>query len=168
MKVLLLVDTPNLYHTVMDDGGPTARPDYAAIYELACGFGNVRAMAFVNQGVNNGFVKRLEANGFEVVRPIADDVDYALIATAVKFSRTVDWVILCSGDGDYATLTQLLQTAGVKVAVMAVRQYCGRNLRCAADKFIEVPVLHADWPVRTSVHVPAHQVGELRSELWAQ
>jgi uncharacterized LabA/DUF88 family protein len=148
MKVLLLVDTPNLYHTVMDSKGPTARPDYAAIYETARGLGNVRAIAFVNQGVNNGFVKRLEAIGFEVVRPIADDVDHALIATAVRFSRTVDWVILCSGDGDYAALVHLLHTAGVKVAVMAVPQYCSRSLRCAADEFIETPVILAATPVK--------------------
>jgi len=167
MKVLLLVDTPNLYHTVMDDGGPTARPDYAGIYEMACGFGNVRAMAFVNQGVNNGFVKRLEANGFEVVRPIADDVDHALIATAVKFSRTVDWVILCSGDGDYAALVHLLQTAGVKVAVMAVRQYCSRNLRCAADKFIEAPVFHAAKPVRIGGDVLVSGAWRSADPLWA-
>ncbi len=86
IRAALLVDTPNLYYTTKRAFGPAARPDYSAIYELGRQFGHVRAIAFVNPGASEAFIAALHAMGYEIERPVADDVDYALIAKAVSLS----------------------------------------------------------------------------------
>src|SRR5579864_1072112 len=107
MNALLLADTPNLFRTVVRCHGTAAIPDYGAILNLGRELGDISAYAFVNPGVSSRFVEAIRNKGFKVIGSKAEDVDDSLVANAVRLRRRVDWVVLCSGDGDYIPLAQL-------------------------------------------------------------
>lgn len=141
MNALLLADTPNLFRTVVRCHGTDAIPDYNAILDLGRALGNVTAYAFVNPGVSPRFVEAVKNKGFKVIGSNAEDVDDSLIASAVRLRPRVDWVVLCSGDGDYVPLARLLQTTGAKVGVIAEPMCCSQELRSVADRFFPAPFL---------------------------
>ena len=139
MTAFLLADTPNLFRTGVRCHGYEARPDYGAIMQLGCELGAVSAYAFVNPGVSSAFVATLRDKNFTVVGSNADDVDHSLIASAVRLHRRADWIVLCSGDGDYVPLVGLLQLTGVQVGVIAEPRCCSQELRQVANRFFPAP-----------------------------
>ena len=139
MNALLLADTPNLFRTVVRCHGTDAIPDYGAILNLGRELGEVSAYAFVNPGVSPRFAEAVRNKGFKVIGSKAEDVDDSLVANAVRLGVGVDWVVLCSGDGDYIPLARLLQSTGVKVGVIAEPMRCSQELRRVADCFFPAP-----------------------------
>ena len=143
-RFVILIDTPNIFRSLQRFHRFGAHPDYRGIYQSAQRLGVViHATAFVNDGVPAKFVRALERRGYDVVFPHAPDVDEALVAKAVEIHGQADCVVLCSGDGDYCSLVELLRAINVEVVVAAVADSCSRRLQHLSNDYMEVPLLGA-------------------------
>jgi len=161
MKVVVLVDTPNISKSVLGEHPEGTLPDYRALRQLGNKYGAViRACALVNDGVNPYFAAKLTRRGFEVKFSHAFDCDDALIAWAVRLRRQADCMILCSGDKHYIPLVQLLITTGMRVVVCAVEGACNGTLRRIAGSYEEMPTR----PTLKETNSSASQTPERSSE----
>lgn len=143
-RVIILVDTPNIFRSTQRTYGLGTRPDYRQLIRRGEALGRVRqAIAFVNGGVHPGFAEAMERLGFTLSRSEARDVDDHLTARAVALHQGAERVLLCSGDGDFLPLVALLQGHGKEVVVCAVEKNCSRRLRRQADHFFHMPTLDA-------------------------
>ncbi|THK33417.1 NYN domain-containing protein [Ensifer sp. MPMI2T] len=103
----------------------------------------------------------LEYNGYTVVtkpakeftdsqgrRKIKRSMDIELAIDAMEQSRTVDHVVLFSGDGDLTTLVEALQRKGRKVSVVSTisnqASMIADELRRQADHFIDLITLRRE------------------------
>lgn len=141
-KVTIIADTPSLFRTVQKVYGQSAVPDYAAIYACAQEMGKVfSALAFLNDGVSPRFARCLEFACFRPVFPHAPDVDEAAIAATVRLYSLTDCLVLCTHDGDYIPVVELMKAKGVEIVLCAIRPRCHNRLLWLADRFVELPVM---------------------------
>lgn len=141
VKVVVLVDTPNIGKSVKNKYTGCVRPDYKKLRQLAGKYGLlIKACALVNDGINRWFISKLVTEGFEVRLSHAFDCDDALIAWAVRLRRQADCIVLCSGDKHYIPLVQLLIATGMKIVVCAVEGSCNRTLKHLVDAYEEMPI----------------------------
>lgn len=140
-RVLVLVDTPNISRSVLRKYGDRCRADYGRLYQMAISLGRIsRACALVNDGVSPRFIETLQRVGFEPRQSHAFDCDDALVAHAVRFHRSADIFILCSGDKHYGRLVEILSAVGVKVIICAVEGSCSGRLKSLSSDYLEMPV----------------------------
>ena len=66
------------------------------------------------------------------------DWDVGIVIDAIKMSRSLDVVILISGDGDYVPAVEYLQYHGVQVEVAAFGETASLKLKETADDFIDI------------------------------
>ena len=146
-RVALHVDVANLaagakrYHQ--------ARMDFTQLpLALASGRRLVRAVAYaVEQGEPakfSAFCAALRRSGFEVKvkKPrhrsdgtVKADWDMGMAMDIVEDTDHVDTIILCSGDGDFTPLLQLMRRRGKRVEVAAFKPDAHEELRMAAHAF---------------------------------
>ncbi len=69
---------------------------------------------------------------------IKANVDIELALDVISMLDRLDIVVLASGDGDFQSLVELVQSKGVRVEVAAVGSSTATNLKHAADVFIDL------------------------------
>ncbi len=141
-RVGVLVDIQNLYYSAKVLYGK--KVNFKKVLEEAvAGRKLIRAIAYgikTLEGQEEKFFEALEKQGFEVktkdlqVFPGGQkkgDWDVGIAVDAIKMSKSLDAVILISGDGDYIPVVEYVQnTTGCRVEGMAF-------LESASGKLIE-------------------------------
>ncbi|MEK7511616.1 MAG: NYN domain-containing protein [Patescibacteria group bacterium] len=146
-RVGLLVDIQNLYYSAK------------VIYKKKVNFGAIlkevvgdrkliRAVAYgikTMEGLETNFFEALEKVGFEVKKKDLQifpggakkgDWDVGIAIDAIKLSKSLDVIVLSSGDGDFIPLVEYIRgTTGCRVEVIAFAESTSAKLIEAADLF---------------------------------
>ncbi len=148
-RVGVFIDTQNLYHSAKNLFG--ARVNFGAILkEAVAGRNVIRAIAYViktESGDEKNFFEALGKVGIEAkvkdLQTFGDgtkkaDWDVGLAVDAIRFSPTLDVVIIVSGDGDFVPLVEYLKSKDIQVEVMAFARSASGKLKEVADDFIDL------------------------------
>jgi uncharacterized LabA/DUF88 family protein len=146
-RVGVLVDIQNLYYSARVLF--KKKVNFEAI--LKAGVDDrklIRAIAYgikTVEGLEEKFFEALEKAGYDVKTKDLQifpggakkgDWDVGIAVDAIKLSKSLDVIILVSGDGDYMPLVDYLKgTTGCRVEVMAFEESCSAKLKEAADNF---------------------------------
>jgi uncharacterized LabA/DUF88 family protein len=149
-RVGVLVDIQNLYYSAK------------VLYQKKVNFGQVlkgsvgdrkliRAIAYgikTLEGQEEKFFEALEKQGFDVKTKDLQifpggakkgDWDVGIAVDAIKMSRSLDAIILVSGDGDYIPVVEYIQgTTGCRVEVIAFKESTSAKLIETVDSFINI------------------------------
>ena len=149
-RVGVLVDIQNMYYSAR------------VLYSKKVNFKNIllsavgerkliRAIAYgikTVEGMEEKFFEALEKSGYEVKTKDLQifaggakkgDWDVGIAVDAIKMSRSLDVVVLVSGDGDYIPLVEYLQsTTGCRVEVIAFKESCSSKLIEVGNDFINL------------------------------
>jgi len=149
-RVGILVDIQNLYYSAR------------VLYQKKVNFGQIlkigagerkliRAIAYgikTVEGQEEKFFEALGKQGFEVKTKDLQifpggakkgDWDVGITVDAIKMSKSLDAIVLVSGDGDYVPLVEYIQnTTGCRVEVMAFEESASAKLIEAADEFTNI------------------------------
>lgn len=152
MKVGVYVEASNLFFCLKKSF--KKKLDYTKLMEFVQSFGPIkRAIVYGAQIGNQAdrFIKILESVGFETrykdvkqfqnrsgVRRKADwDVGISIDIVKDILAKRVDYVILCSADGDFEPVVTWVREQGMDVIILAHK--ISRELREAATEWIEIP-----------------------------
>lgn len=149
-RVGVLVDIQNLYYSAR------------VLYKKKVNFGQllklgvgerklIRAIAYgikTLEGQEEKFFEALAKQGFEVKTKDLQifpggakkgDWDVGIAVDAIKMSKSLDAIILVSGDGDYIPVVEYIQnTTGCRVEVMAFHESASAKLIEKVDDFIDI------------------------------
>ena len=149
-RVGMLVDIQNLYYSAK------------VLYKKKVNFGQllkagagerklIRAIAYgikTLEGQEEKFFDALAKQGFEVKTKDLQifpggakkgDWDVGIAVDAIKMSKSLDAIILVSGDGDYIPVVEYIQnTTGCRVEVMAFNESASAKLIEKVDDFIDI------------------------------
>ena len=149
-RVGVLVDIQNLYYSAR------------VLYKKKVNFGQllkigvgerklIRAIAYgikTLEGQEEKFFEALAKQGFEVKTKDLQifpggakkgDWDVGIAVDAIKMSKSLDAIILVSGDGDYIPVVEYIQnTTGCRVEVMAFNESASAKLIEKVDDFIDI------------------------------
>jgi len=149
-RVGMLVDIQNLYYSAK------------VLYKKKVNFGQllkagagerklIRAIAYgikTLEGQEEKFFEALAKQGFEVKTKDLQifpggakkgDWDVGIAVDAIKMSKSLDAIILVSGDGDYIPVVEYIQnTTGCRVEVMAFNESASAKLIEKVDDFIDI------------------------------
>ncbi|HPN55076.1 MAG TPA: NYN domain-containing protein [Candidatus Moranbacteria bacterium] len=149
-RVGVLVDIQNLYYSAR------------VLYKKKVNFGQllklgvgerklIRAIAYgikTLEGQEEKFFEALSKQGFEVKTKDLQifpggakkgDWDVGIAVDAIKLSKSLDAIILVSGDGDYIPVVEYIQnTTGCRVEVMAFHESASAKLIEKVDEFIDI------------------------------
>jgi hypothetical protein len=143
-KVCLVGDGPNLARRVEAAYGKGARPDLAAVLNIARRYGSIHEATMVaNPGLPVHVARRIERLGYTVDRGLGPDCDDRVVSKCVGASLVADTLICLGGDHSMIDLVRLVknQRRPVKVVVIAVREATAWCLKESADEFINLPVI---------------------------
>ncbi|HLN19343.1 MAG TPA: NYN domain-containing protein [Patescibacteria group bacterium] len=146
-RVGVLVDIQNLYYSAKVLFGKKA--DFGAILKEAVGDRKlIRAIAYGISTIDRQegkFFEALEKLGYEVKSKDLQlfpggakkgDWDVGITVDAIKLSKSLDVIVLVSGDGDYMHLVEYLQnTTGCRVEGMAFGESTSNKLIEELDFF---------------------------------
>jgi uncharacterized LabA/DUF88 family protein len=148
-RVAVLADSQNLYHT--SHSLYSRNIDYTSLLNTAVQDRElVRAIAYViraDSPEEESFFEALRDIGFETkikeIKTFGDgskkaDWDVGIVLDAVTLGDHVDVVALCSGDGDFTRLCTHLRHQGVRVEVFGFGSSTAKELREAADSFVDM------------------------------
>lgn len=149
-RVGVLVDIQNLYYSAKALYGK--KVNFKKVLEEAVGERIlIRAVAYgisTIDGQEEKFFEALEKQGFEVKTKDLQifpggvkkgDWDVGITVDAVKLSKTLDAIVLVSGDGDYIPLVEYLQnTTGCRVEGMAFLESTSSKLVEKLDSFVNL------------------------------
>ncbi|TAK96686.1 NYN domain-containing protein [Patescibacteria group bacterium] len=146
-RVGVLVDVSNLYHSARAIYGRKVNFQNVLIDAVA-GRKLVRAIAYAiktTEGLEEKFFDALEKSGYDLktkdLQVFAGgqkkgDWDVGITVDAIKMSKSLDVIVLVSGDGDYVPLVEYLQaTTGCRVEVMAFQESTSSKLIEQADDY---------------------------------
>lgn len=149
-RVGVLVDVQNMYYTAK------------VLYKKKVNFKNIlaeavsgrkliRALAYgvkTEEGLEEKFFEALEKHGFEVKTKDLQifaggskkaDWDVGITVDAIKMSKSLDVIVLVSGDGDYVPMLDYIQnTTGCRVEVIAFQKSASAKLIEATDEFTDL------------------------------
>ena len=149
-RVGVLVDIQNLYYSAK------------VLHHKKVNFGNIlkngvgdrkliRATAYgikTLEGQEEKFLEALEKPGFEVKTKDLQvfpggakkgDWDVGIAVDAIKMSKSLDVIILVSGDGDYIPMVNYIQnTTGCRVEGIAFKESTSAKLVEELDEFINI------------------------------
>jgi uncharacterized LabA/DUF88 family protein len=149
-RVGVLVDIQNLYYSAK------------VIHKKKVNFGVIlksvaenrkliRAIAYgikTLEGIEEKFFDALEKQGFEVKTKDLQifpggakkgDWDVGIAVDAIKLSKSLDVIVLVSGDGDYIPLVEYIQsTSGCRVEGVALAESTSTKLIDRLDSFIDI------------------------------
>lgn len=149
-RVGVLVDVQNLYYTAK------------VLYKKKVNFKNIlqeaisgrkfiRAIAYgvkTEEGLEEKFFEALEKHGFEMKTKDLQifaggakkaDWDVGITVDAIKLSKSLDVIVLVSGDGDYIPMIEYVQnTTGCRVEVLAFQKSTSAKLIETADEFTDL------------------------------
>lgn len=146
-KIAIFVDVQNIYYTTRDTY--QRQFNYRQFWQLINEQGNiVSANAYAIQRSDDAqhkFQKALKHIGFEVkLKPFIQrrdgsakgDWDVGITIDVMEIARTVDTVILLSGDGDFdRLLNKVINDYGVRAEVYGVEALTANSLINAASVF---------------------------------
>jgi uncharacterized LabA/DUF88 family protein len=149
-RVGVLVDIQNLYYSAKALYGK--KVNFQKILEEAVGDRKlIRAIAYgikTVEGQEEKFFDALGKQGFEVKTKDLQlfpggvkkgDWDVGITVDAIKLSKSLDVIVLVSGDGDYIPLVQYLQsTSGCRVEGVAFGESTSAKLGEVLDDFIDL------------------------------
>ncbi len=158
-RIALFIDGANLYATAKALGFDI---DYKRLLTLFRKQGQlIRALYYTALAEEQEYssirplIDWLDYNGYTMVtkptkeftdsmgrRKIKGNMDIELTVDAMRLSRTVDHVVLFSGDGDFKSLVSALQQEGRRVSVVSTLQtqppMVADELRRQSDQFIDL------------------------------
>jgi uncharacterized LabA/DUF88 family protein len=119
------------------------------------------------------FINFLKLNGFKVVtkevksfnesdaanRSIRSSLDMEMAIDVLELAGKLDTIILCTGDGDFSPLVEVLGRKGVHVEVCGLREMTSTDLIASADCYTDLASLKDEIALTT---VPNR---EIRNEL---
>lgn len=146
-RVGVLIDIQNLYYS-----GRVLykkKVNFHEIVKVSVGDRKlIRAVAYgvkTVEGLEEKFFNALVKSGIEVKTKDLQifpggmkkgDWDVGIAVDAIKFSKSLDVIVLVSGDGDYLPLVEYLQaTTGCRVEIVAFAESASAKLMEAADSF---------------------------------
>lgn len=149
-RVGVLVDIQNLYYSAKALHGK--KVNFKKILEEAVGERVlIRAIGYgirTTEGQEEKFFEALEKQGFEIKTKDLQifpggakkgDWDVGIAVDAIKLSKSLDVVVLVSGDGDYIPLVEYIQsTTGCRVEGIAFVESTSNKLVEKLDDFINL------------------------------
>ncbi len=148
-RVGIFVDVQNMYYSARNVFNN--KLDFESLLKKASQNRKVtRAIAYAIESDTpdeGNFFELLEDIGFEVKKKKLKeyyggakkgDWDMGIAIDALKISGKLDVVVLVTGDGDFTHLVYHLQASGVRVEVMAFEESASKELKEAANNFIDM------------------------------
>lgn len=149
-RVGIFIDTQNLYHSAKNLY--RAKVNFGQVVkEALAGRVLIRAVAYVirtESEEEKGFFEALNKLGIETkvkdIRIFAGgakkaDWDIGMAIDTIAMAQKLDTVILATGDGDFVPLVEYLKYShGIQVEVISFGKSSSRELREAADDFIDI------------------------------
>jgi uncharacterized LabA/DUF88 family protein len=149
-RVGVLVDIQNLYYSAKVIY--KKKVDFGQVLRAAAGDRKlIRAIAYgikTLEGQEEKFFEALEKMGYEVKTKDLQifpggakkgDWDVGIAVDAIKMSKTLDAIVLISGDGDYIPLVKYIQsTTGCRVEGIAFQESTSNKLIEELDSFINL------------------------------
>jgi uncharacterized LabA/DUF88 family protein len=148
-RVGVLIDVQNLYYSAKNFYN--SRVNFREVLRLAVGPRSlIRAFAYVvrtKTGEEKPFFEALTKLGIETrIRDLQEyygglkkaDWDVGITIDAVKIAKSLDVIVLVSGDGDFIQLVEYLKNQGKRVEVIAFGKSTSHNLKEVADEFIDL------------------------------
>jgi uncharacterized LabA/DUF88 family protein len=166
-RVSIFFDMSNLYFAAKDMG---IRIDYARLLEFLVGERRLqRAYAYLGVAQDDenshSFITWLSRNGFRVrtklLRRYEDgttkaNLDMELAIDLLTQAPHIDVAIIVSGDGDFVSLVDAAQRAGLRVEVAATPRQTSTDLIDVADRFID---LEANARIYARAELPPRSFG---------
>lgn len=148
-RVGIFLDVQNMYHSAKNLY--KSRVNFAEVLKTAVASRQlVRAIAYVistESGEEKMFFEALTKLGIETKEKELQiflgglkkaDWDVAIAVDSLRLAPSLDAVVLCSGDGDFAPLVEQLKSMGKQVEVIAFGKSASSKLKEAADDFIDL------------------------------
>ncbi len=149
-RVGILIDIQNMYYSARVLH--SKKVNFKKILEEATASRKlIRAVAYgirTLEGSEEKFLEALETSGFEVKTKDLQifpggakkgDWDVGIAVDAIKMSKSLDVIVLVSGDGDYIPMMEYIQsTTGCRVEVIAFAESTSNKLIEKADDFINL------------------------------
>lgn len=150
-RVGILIDVQNLYYSAKNLHN--AKVNFKAVIDEAVGERKlIRSLAYVvTTGAakdKEAFLTALEHSGIEIkskqLQTYAGgmkkgDWDVGMAVDAIKLSKSMDAIILATGDGDFLPLAQYIsQTSGSLVEAVAFRKSSSSALVEGVDAFLDL------------------------------
>lgn len=148
-RVVVLIDVQNLYHSAKNLYN--ARVNFKnLLLEATANRQLIRAIAYVAKSDEPGeaaFFDALEKAGIEVrvkdlqVYPDGTkkgDWDVGLAVDAVRLCRSIDVIVLVTGDGDFIPLVEYLRALGTHIEIMAFGKTSSFRLKELVDEFTDL------------------------------
>lgn len=149
-RVAVLIDVANLYHSAKHLYG--ARVNFSSVLQESVGPRKlIRAIAYVIRtegGEEKQFFEALRQQGIEIKAKDLQifpggmkkgDWDVGMALDAMGLARSVDAVVLVTGDGDFVPLvTYMKANAGVQVEVATFASSASGKLVEVADDFMDL------------------------------
>jgi len=149
-RVGLLVDISNLYYSAKVLY--KKRVNFEAILKTAVGDRKlIRAIGYgitTEEGLEGKFMDSMENMGFDLKTKDLQifpggakkgDWDVGIAVDAIKLSKSLDVIVIASGDGDFIPLVQYLQgTTGCRVEGIAFKESASAKLMEHLDNFVDL------------------------------
>ncbi len=148
-RVGIFVDVQNMYYSARNVY--SSKVDFEALLNKATQNRKVtRAIAYAIESETpdeENFFDILEEIGYEVKKKQLKeyyggakkgDWDMGIAIDALKIADKLDVVVLITGDGDFVHLVHHLQAKGVRVEVLAFEESASKELKEAANNFIDM------------------------------
>lgn len=148
-RVGVFVDVQNLYYSAKNLYD--AKVDFEKLLNSAVMNRDlIRASSYVIKGDTpgeNDFFEALRGIGYEVhVKELKEfyggqkkgDWDLGMTVDMIQQAKKLDTIVLVTGDGDFAVLVDHLKSMGCRVEVMSFGKSSAKELRQAADNFIDM------------------------------
>lgn len=148
-RVGIFVDVQNMYYSARNVYN--SKVDFEGLLDKATQNRKVtRAIAYAIESETpdeENFFDILENIGYEVKKKQLKeyyggakkgDWDMGIAIDALKIADKLDVVVLVTGDGDFVHLVNHLQAKGVRVEVLAFEESASKELKSAANNFIDM------------------------------
>ncbi len=158
-KVGVFVDVQNMYYSAKNLY--KSKVDFKKVLDAAVVDRKlVRASAYVIKADTpdeNNFFEALRKIGYEVkIKELKEffggqkkgDWDLGMTVDMVQQAKKLDTVVLVTGDGDFAVLVDHLKSMGCRVEVMSFGKSSAKEIREAADNFIDMDEHHDKYLVK--------------------
>ncbi len=158
-RVGVFVDVQNMYYSAKNLYN--AKVDFKKVLNSATMNRDlIRASAYVIKADTpdeENFFEALRKIGYEVkIKELKEfyggqkkgDWDLGMTVDMVQQAKKLDTVVLVTGDGDFAVLVDHLRSLGCRVEVMSFGKSSAKEIREAADNFIDMDENHEKYLVK--------------------
>ncbi len=141
--MLFLIDVQNLFYSLRDLYGISARLDFLKLREIVCRKSKCTScrsrvyLTTLREDLSslNGF---LVCNGFDVVTKNMEfrhkgDVDTQIVVDTMEDLNNFDIFVIGSGDSDYIPLVNAMKEKGKEVGIVSFENTCSKKLIQSSD-----------------------------------